>query len=123
MAAQSRLLPILIGSPPKARASRSTTAPRRSAHRRAWSSPPACSPPAGTSPASLRGAKDNPPPRRGALPPHQHPPSVARLLKTAGYPTAHFGKWHRGGGRDVIDAPKIEAYGFDEHASTWESPQ
>jgi arylsulfatase A-like enzyme len=50
-------------------------------------------------------------------------PSVARLLKTAGYATAHFGKWHMGGGRDVTDAPKIETYGFDEHASTWESPQ
>jgi arylsulfatase A-like enzyme len=50
-------------------------------------------------------------------------PSVARLLKKSGYATAHFGKWHMGGGRDVIDAPKIETYGFDEYASTWESPQ
>jgi arylsulfatase A-like enzyme len=50
-------------------------------------------------------------------------PSVARLLKSAGYTTAHFGKWHMGGGRDVTDAPKFAAYGFDEHAGTWESPQ
>jgi arylsulfatase A-like enzyme len=50
-------------------------------------------------------------------------PSVARLLKDAGYATAHFGKWHMGGGRDVTDAPKFAAYGFDEHAGTYESPE
>jgi arylsulfatase A-like enzyme len=50
-------------------------------------------------------------------------PSVARLLKEAGYATAHFGKWHMGGGRDVTDAPKFAAYGFDEHAGTYESPE
>lgn len=49
-------------------------------------------------------------------------PSLARTLKTAGYVTGHFGKWHMGGGRDVNDAPRFEVYGFDEHASTWESP-
>jgi arylsulfatase A-like enzyme len=49
-------------------------------------------------------------------------PSVARLLKSAGYATAHFGKWHMGGGRDVTHAPSIREYGFDEWASTWESP-
>ena len=49
-------------------------------------------------------------------------PSVARLLKSAGYATGHFGKWHLGGGRDVTDAPHIKEYGFDECASTWESP-
>ena len=49
-------------------------------------------------------------------------PSLARTLKTAGYATGHFGKWHMGGGRDVSNAPPFEAYGFDEHASTWESP-
>lgn len=27
-----------------------------------------------------------------------------------------------GGGRDVFEAPGFEAYGFDEHSSTWESP-
>jgi arylsulfatase A-like enzyme len=50
-------------------------------------------------------------------------PSLARTLKTAGYATAHIGKWHLGGGRDVENAPKFAAYGFDEHASTYESPQ
>src|SRR5262245_59273669 len=50
-------------------------------------------------------------------------PSVARLLRNAGYVTAHFGKWHMGGGRDVTDAPPFATYGFDEHAGTWESPQ
>jgi len=50
-------------------------------------------------------------------------PSLPRALKTAGYSTAHFGKWHLGGGRDVADAPPFAAYGYDEHASTWESPQ
>ncbi|WEK37336.1 MAG: sulfatase-like hydrolase/transferase [Candidatus Pseudobacter hemicellulosilyticus] len=49
-------------------------------------------------------------------------PSVARLLKTHGYATGHFGKWHMGGGRDVDDAPSIREYGFDEYNSTWESP-
>src|SRR5262245_52309812 len=50
-------------------------------------------------------------------------PSIARALKAAGYATAHFGKWHLGGGRDVVDPPKFAAYGFDEHAGTWESPE
>jgi len=49
-------------------------------------------------------------------------PSVARFFKNAGYVTGHFGKWHMGGGRDVNNAPGFEAYGFDEHASTYESP-
>ena len=50
-------------------------------------------------------------------------PSLARTLKAAGYATTQIGKWHMGGGRDVTDAPRFEAYGFDEHASTHESPQ
>jgi arylsulfatase A-like enzyme len=50
-------------------------------------------------------------------------PSLARTLKAAGYATAHIGKWHMGGGRDVTNAPKFAAYGFDEHASTYESPE
>jgi arylsulfatase A-like enzyme len=49
-------------------------------------------------------------------------PSLARVLKTSGYATAHIGKWHMGGGRDVTNAPSILAYGFDECVSTWESP-
>jgi arylsulfatase A-like enzyme len=42
-------------------------------------------------------------------------PTLARTLHGAGYATAHFGKWHMGGGRDVQDAPWPKAYGFDEH--------
>jgi len=49
-------------------------------------------------------------------------PSLGRMMKSAGYKTAHFGKWHMGGGRDVIEAPPISHYGFDEFSSTWESP-
>lgn len=49
-------------------------------------------------------------------------PSLARVLRSSGYATAHFGKWHMGGGRDVTNAPSIHDYGFDEYASTWESP-
>lgn len=49
-------------------------------------------------------------------------PSMARMLKQAGYTTGHFGKWHMGGGRDVDNAPSITTYGFDEYTSTWESP-
>ena len=49
-------------------------------------------------------------------------PSLARTLRESGYATAHFGKWHMGGGRDVDDAPSIPMYGFDEYASTYESP-
>jgi arylsulfatase A-like enzyme len=50
-------------------------------------------------------------------------PTLPRLLRVAGYATAHFGKWHLGGGRDVTDAPKFAAYGYDEHAGTYESPE
>ncbi|MEM9717821.1 MAG: sulfatase-like hydrolase/transferase [Bacteroidota bacterium] len=49
-------------------------------------------------------------------------PTLARSLKEAGYRTAHFGKWHMGGGRDVDNAPPITSYGFDAYSSTWESP-
>jgi arylsulfatase A-like enzyme len=49
-------------------------------------------------------------------------PSIARMFKNAGYATGHFGKWHMGGGRDVKNAPGFEKYGFDEHNSTYESP-
>jgi arylsulfatase A-like enzyme len=41
-------------------------------------------------------------------------PTMARIFKGVGYATAHFGKWHIGGGRDVGDAPLPSEYGFDE---------
>lgn len=47
-------------------------------------------------------------------------PTTAKKLKSAGYATAHFGKWHMGGGRDVDDAPLPEAYGFDEALVSFE---
>ncbi len=50
-------------------------------------------------------------------------PVIARTLKAAGYATAHFGKWHLGGGRDVRNAPPFGAYGYDEHIGTRESPE
>lgn len=46
-------------------------------------------------------------------------PSLARMLKQAGYATGHFGKWHLGGGRDV-KAPAISEYGFDESLTQFE---
>jgi N-acetylgalactosamine 6-sulfatase (GALNS) len=49
-------------------------------------------------------------------------PAIARSFQNAGYATAHIGKWHMGGGRDVKDMPQITEYGFDEYISTWESP-
>ena len=50
-------------------------------------------------------------------------PSLPRTLKASGYATAHIGKWHLGGGRDVTNAPKFFIYGYDENVSTWESPE
>ena len=47
-------------------------------------------------------------------------PNIARLLKGAGYDTAHIGKWHLGGGRDIADAPWPTAYGFDHSFTTFE---
>lgn len=47
-------------------------------------------------------------------------PAVARAFQQAGYATAHFGKWHMGGGRDVDDAPLPAAYGFDESLVAFE---
>jgi len=50
-------------------------------------------------------------------------PSLPRTLQAAGYATAHVGKWHLGGGRDVIDPPKFSAYGYHVGFGTWESPE
>ena len=47
-------------------------------------------------------------------------PSIARILAGAGYYTAHVGKWHMGGGRDVGDAPLIAEYGFMESITQFE---
>lgn len=47
-------------------------------------------------------------------------PTTAKKLQAAGYATAHFGKWHMGGGRDVDDAPLPQAYGFDESLVSFE---
>lgn len=50
-------------------------------------------------------------------------PMVPRMLKEAGYATAHYGKWHLGSGEG---APAPSAYGFDEARTingpdpTWE---
>jgi len=50
-------------------------------------------------------------------------PTLPRAMKAAGYATAHIGKWHLGGGRDVTEAPKFAAYGYDEGVGTYESPE
>lgn len=50
-------------------------------------------------------------------------PSLPRTLKNAGYATAHIGKWHLGGGRDVTNAPPFSHYGYDTGLGTYESPE
>jgi arylsulfatase A-like enzyme len=50
-------------------------------------------------------------------------PSLPRALKAAGYRTVHVGKWHLGGGRDVVAPPRFAAYGYDFGLGTWESPE
>jgi arylsulfatase A-like enzyme len=47
-------------------------------------------------------------------------PTTAKKLQAAGDATAHFGKWHMGGGRDVDNAPLPQAYGFDESLVSFE---
>lgn len=47
-------------------------------------------------------------------------PSVARNMQNAGYYTAHIGKWHMGGGRDIGDVPHITEYGFNESVTQFE---
>jgi uncharacterized sulfatase len=49
-------------------------------------------------------------------------PSLARTLLRAGYHTAHVGKWHMGGQRDVDDAPPITDYGFATSLTNFEGP-
>ncbi|MGO9465914.1 MAG: sulfatase [Isosphaeraceae bacterium] len=50
-------------------------------------------------------------------------PSLPRVLQAAGYQTVHVGKWHLGGGRDVMAPPRFAAYGYDFGRGTWESPE
>ncbi len=47
-------------------------------------------------------------------------PMLARTLHDAGYATAHCGKWHMGGQRDVDEAPPISDYGFDVSLTNFE---
>ncbi len=49
-------------------------------------------------------------------------PSLARYFLNAGYYTAHVGKWHMGGQRDVDDAPLIQEYGFITSVTNFEGP-
>lgn len=46
--------------------------------------------------------------------------TYAKMLKAAGYATAHFGKWHMGGGRDAFEAPLPQAYGYEESLVSFE---
>ncbi|MDF1743027.1 MAG: sulfatase-like hydrolase/transferase [Gimesia sp.] len=47
-------------------------------------------------------------------------PMLARYLQKSGYVTAHCGKWHMGGQRDVDDAPPITSYGFNTSLTNFE---
>lgn len=41
-------------------------------------------------------------------------PTIARTFQKAGYATAHIGKWHLGGGRDIGNVPLPATYGYDK---------
>ncbi|MEC5126253.1 sulfatase-like hydrolase/transferase [Verrucomicrobiales bacterium BCK34] len=43
-------------------------------------------------------------------------PTLPRFLKTAGYATAHFGKWHLSNNM-IPDSPVPSAYGYDEYGA------
>lgn len=47
-------------------------------------------------------------------------PSLGRIFQSNGYYTAHVGKWHLGGQRDVEGAPMITDYGFDASYTSFE---
>jgi arylsulfatase A-like enzyme len=47
-------------------------------------------------------------------------PTLGKMLHANGYATAHIGKWHLGGGRDVGDAPLPTEYGFDKSYTSFE---
>lgn len=47
-------------------------------------------------------------------------PSLARVLQDNGYYTAHVGKWHLGGQRNVAGAPTITEFGFNSSFTSFE---